>query len=78
MLFSPKFAKVAGESREVVWRWGSGGARRVVVGACLVESGRGMRLAVTSTQVGGETRQLATSWGWIGTRLSSRPPSFQL
>ena len=28
MLFSPKFAKVAGESREVVWRWGSGGARR--------------------------------------------------
>ena len=42
----------------------------VVVGACLVESGRGMRLAVTSTQVGGETRQLATSSGWIGTRLS--------
>ena len=58
ILFSPKFSKVAGESREVVWRWGSGGAHRggwVVVGACVVESGRGMRLAVTSTQVGGET-----------------------
>ena len=73
MLFSPKFAKVAGESREVVWRWGSGGAHRGLGGGgrvCLVESGRGMRLAVTSTQVGGETRQLATSSGWIGTRLS--------
>ena len=22
--------------------------------------------------------QLATSWGWIGTRLSYRPPSLQL
>ena len=35
-------------------RWCAGGAGWCL-GACVVESGRGMRLAVTSTQVGGET-----------------------